>query len=305
MPPAAVATTNTLKIITSAASPSCIRWRVSGICYWLHCTLFGCTIRTSTKVTHYLPDAVVSTYHNPGDNPWQEMAGLSQVSGGLENSITGALGGLTAGGGNQKLKAAGSRKTNLNFKYADAIGHPASLIVSNNISGYSCKSVARPLMPYFLSTLDSLAWRTGMPESFYPESLIPGQRELGSQLASNMWGNIFPRSGFVTQVDDDKANAVSAQRVADIITRRGQVHVYQPLVGNPSEGYWPPAPVKENAGIGNHKWQRLSPTESKSCAIFPDGEHPSAIDGSAAFALWQPYSCCERRGQRLLYTVDY
>ena len=77
-------------------------------------------------------------------------------------------------------------------------------------------------MPYFLSTLDSAAWRTGVPESLYPEALVPGQREIGSQAAANMWGNVYPRSGFVSQTDDDKASAVVAQRVADIITRAGR-----------------------------------------------------------------------------------
>ncbi|PWW11136.1 hypothetical protein DFO57_111118 [Pantoea sp. AG702] len=31
-------------------------------------------------------------------------------------------------------------------------------------------------------------WRSGLPESLYPEALIPGQRELGSQASANMWG---------------------------------------------------------------------------------------------------------------------
>ncbi len=91
-------------------------------------------------------------------------------------------------------------------------------------------------MPYFLSTLDSIAWRTGVPESLYPEALIPGRREIGSQASGNMWGNVYPRSGFVSQTDDDKASAVVAQRVADIITRTGQPHVYQVLKGPAATG---------------------------------------------------------------------
>lgn len=41
--PAADAAVNTASIIASAVSTSCISWRVSGICYWLMCTPFGCT----------------------------------------------------------------------------------------------------------------------------------------------------------------------------------------------------------------------------------------------------------------------
>jgi hypothetical protein len=120
-------------------------------------------------------------------------------------------------------------------------------------------------------------------------------RELGS--TGNMWGNIYPRSGFVTQTDSYKSAAVVVQRVADIITRRGQLHVYNPLVGNASPGYWPPDPVKENTGTTNHKWQRLSPQVSQSCAVFPDTNGQIVEDGNYVWALWQPYSCCKRRGQ--------
>jgi len=269
------------------------------------CTPFGCNVRTSVKVSHFIPQAVVSTYNAPGGNPWQEMALISQAVDGLENSITGALSGVSAGGGNNELKMPGQRKTNLHFKYADAIGHPATSLIGGSIAGYSCSSAATPFVPYFLSTLDSLAWRTGVPESLYPEALMPGLRELGSQAGASMWGNLYPRSGFVTQMDDDKASALVAQRVADIITRTGQPHVYQPLTGQASEGYWPPGAVEENTRIRNHKWQRLAPQLSQSCAVFPDGDHPPAANANAAFALWQPYSCCQRRGQRFLYSSDF
>ncbi|CDG16807.1 TIGR03756 family integrating conjugative element protein [Xenorhabdus doucetiae] len=298
--PVTQAAINTAQIVASSISPSCIQWRVSGICYWLFCSWHGCTVKTSVKVTHYLPEAVVSTYHAPGGNPWSEMARLSSLSGGVENAVTGALSHLTSGGGDHMVKVAGQRRTSLRFKYADAIGHPATQLIGGQIPGYSCRSAATPLIPYFLSTLDTLAWRTGLPESFYPEALIPGQRELGSQMAGNMWGNIYPRSGFVNQADDDKASAVVAQRVADIITRAGQPHVYQVLKGQRTDGYWPPEPVKENTGTKNHQWQRLSPQLSQSCTVFPDGEHTAASKGNQAYALWQAYSCCQRRGQRFL-----
>ncbi|WP_340621568.1 TIGR03756 family integrating conjugative element protein [Xenorhabdus budapestensis] len=302
--PFAQASLNTAQIVASSLSPSCIQWRVSGLCYWLFCSWHGCTVKTSVKVTHYLPEAVVSTYHAPGGNPWTEMAQVSRLSGGLENAVIGMLSHLTAGGGHHNSQIAGQRRTSLRFKYADAIGHPATGLIGGQIPGYSCRSAAIPLMPYFLSTLDTVAWRTGLPESFYPEALIPGQRELGSPISANLWSHIYPRSGFINQTDDDKASAVVAQRVADIITRAGQPHVYQTLKGQRAVGYWPPEPVTENTGTQNHQWQRLSPTLNQSCAVFPDGEHTAAIDGNQAYALWQPYSCCQRRGQRFLSSTD-
>ncbi|WP_431022202.1 TIGR03756 family integrating conjugative element protein [Erwinia rhapontici] len=300
-----MASINTVSLISSAASVSCISWKVKGICYWLVCTPFGCSVKTSVKVEHFIPEAVVSAYSNPGDNPWTEMATVSDAAGSGETSIVGAMTGVSAGGGQQEMKAPGLRKQNLRFHYADAYGHPATTIIGGQIAGYSCDSAARPFVPYFVSSLDALVWRSGVPEALYPEALVPGQRELGSQAGANMWGNIYPRSGFVTQQDGYKSAAVVAQRVADVITRNGQLHVYKPLVGQRSPGYWPPDSVKENTGTENHKWQRLAPELSNTCAVFPDTSTAIAEDGNYAWTLWQPYSCCKRRGQTFLYSTDF
>ncbi|END2357383.1 TIGR03756 family integrating conjugative element protein [Escherichia coli] len=304
--PVAEASLNTAQIVASAVSQSCISWRVSGICYWLFCTKFSCKVRTSVKVSHYIPEVVVSTYTAPGGNPWREMSAVSSTAGGPENAISKGIAGLSAGGGNPAdMKVQGERRSSIRFKYADATGHPATTLIGGMVPGYSCESPVTPFVPYFLSTLDSIAWRTGLPESLYPEALIPGKREIGSQEEENMWGNVYPRSGFVTQTDDDKAAAVVAQRVADIITRTGEPHVYQAVKAGKKDGYWPPDPVEENTGTRNHKWQRLTPSVSTSCAVFPDGEHEAAETGNAAFALWQPYSCCKKRGQTFLGSTNF
>ncbi len=92
------ASLNTAQIVVGAVSQSCISWRVSGICYWLHCSWSGCRVRTSVKVSHFIPEAVVSTYTAPGGNPWREMALVSQASGGVENTISSGIAGLSAGG---------------------------------------------------------------------------------------------------------------------------------------------------------------------------------------------------------------
>ncbi|QLH61937.1 TIGR03756 family integrating conjugative element protein [Serratia symbiotica] len=300
-----LASVNTASLLASAASPDCISWRVSGICYWLFCTPFGCSVKTSVKVTHFIPQAVVSAYLSPGENPWTEMSAASATADGMESALLGGAAGVETGGGRQEMKAPGMRRQNLHFYYGDAYGHPATKIIGGMFPGYSCDSAATPFMPYFASALDALAWRTGMPESLYPEALIPGSREIVSTLSGNMWGNVYPRSGFVTQTDSYKSAAVVVQRVADIITRQGQLHVYGPLTGQRSPGYWPPEPVQENTGTKNHKWQRLSPQLSQRCAVFPDSGGLVAQNGNYAWALWQPYSCCKRHGQTFLYSIDF
>lgn len=68
-PAVADAAVNTATLIAGSASPSCISWRVKGICYWLFCTPFGCTVKTSVKVEHFIPEAVISVYQDKGKTP--------------------------------------------------------------------------------------------------------------------------------------------------------------------------------------------------------------------------------------------
>jgi integrating conjugative element protein (TIGR03756 family) len=139
---------STRPAISSAASTDCISWRISGICYWLLCTPFGCSVKTSVKVTHYIPEAVVSAYMNAGENPWMEMSAVSNTAG-AESSLLGSIVGADVGGGRQEMKAAGQRKQNLHFYYGDAYGHPATRVIGGMVPGYSCDSAAAPLSRIF------------------------------------------------------------------------------------------------------------------------------------------------------------
>lgn len=290
----ASAAINTAAISASVMSPTCLEYKVVGICYWLLCTPFGCTVKTSTKVRHYIPDAVVSAYANTGDNPWTEVSPL-----GAPNA--------SAQTGNDFTTNHSAENDITKFKEADVIGHPGAAAFNRfaSSSGYTCKGATTPLVPYMLSTLDTLAWRHGLPEVVYPESLIPGMREVGGTLSGDLWGNVYPRSGTVLQADDYKAGAVIAQRAGDITTRYGQPHVYQPMRALPEPGYWPAGDLLEgDAKTG--KWQQLTPIVSPTCAVFPNNS-PSvqATDEAYAWALWRPYSCCKRRGQTFLGSTDF
>ncbi|MEN1398748.1 TIGR03756 family integrating conjugative element protein [Pseudomonas aeruginosa] len=285
---------NTATIITSALSPDCLEYRVVGICYWLFCSWGGCTVRTSVKVRHYIPDAVVSSYSNTGENPWIEMRLMS-----LPNPTAQAGGdGTTNQDGENNLAK---------FKNADVIGHPAATVFSRYASqfGYTCTGAGTAFMPYLLSTLDTVAWRYDVPEAVYPEALIPGMREIGGRLTVNLWGNVYPRGGLLHQTDDYKSGAVVAQRAGDVVTRSGQIHVYQPLLASAHDGYWPAGALTESdASTG--KWQELTPTLSTTCAVFPNSNvHVQATQGDYAWALWRPYACCERRGQVFLGSTDF
>ncbi|HCE6397571.1 TIGR03756 family integrating conjugative element protein [Pseudomonas sp. P1B16] len=285
---------NTATIASSTLSPDCLEYRVVGICFWLFCTNFGCSVETSVKVRHFVPDAVVSSYSNTGANPWVEVQSMSQP-----NATAQAGGDGTTNHDNENNLA--------KFKNSDVIGHPGGYVFSQFASsfGYSCEGAGTALMPYLLSTLDTVAWRYNIPEMVYPEALIPGEREIGSRTARNLWGNVYPRGGFLHQSDGYIAGAVVAQRAGDIVTRSGQIHVYQPLLADAEDGYWPASElVESDAQTG--KWQELTPTLSRTCAVFPHTEgRVQAQQGDYAWALWRPYSCCEREGQVFLGSVDF
>ena len=285
---------NTGTIVASTLSPDCLEYRVVGICYWRYCTWTGYTVRTSVKVRHYVPDAVVSSYSNTGENPWTEVRFMSPPNPTAEDGGDG-----TTNHDNENNLA--------KFKNADVIGHPGGQVFSQfaSASGYACEGAGTAFMPYLLSTLDTLAWRYNVPEMVYPESLIPGRREVGTRTGLNLWGNVYPRGGFLHQTDDYKSSAVVAQRAGDIVTRRGQIHVYQSLLAEARDGYWPAGELMESdASTG--KWQELTPTLSNSCAVFPHtNTRVQAQQGDYAWALWRPYSCCERRGQVFLGSTDF
>ncbi|MBA6132655.1 TIGR03756 family integrating conjugative element protein [Pseudomonas juntendi] len=294
LPFSASAAISSAAIIASTSSPTCLEYKVVGVCYWLLCTPVGCTVKTSTKVRHYIPDAVVSAYANTGQNPWTEVSPM-----GAPNAAAQA--------GNDGTTNHNAENNIAKFKEADVIGHPGAAVFSRFASsyGYSCHGATTPYVPYMLSTLDTLAWRYGVPESVYPEALIPGMREVGGLLSTDMWGSVYPRSGFIHQVDDFKAGAVIAQRAGDVTTRVGQPHVYQPMRGFAEPGYWPAGELKEgDASTG--KWQQLTPNMSPTCAVFPSpGPNAAAVDEAYAWTLWRPYSCCQRKGQTFLGSTDF
>lgn len=132
---------------------------------------------TSEKVRHYIPDSVVSAYSNSGENTWVEIRLLNPA---LQN-----------GGGGTTNQAHGNNLSK--FKEADVIGHSAWAVFSQFTArfGYTCEGAASPLVPYFLSQMNTVVWRFNLPESACPESLTPGIREIGGHSNNDLWGNVY------------------------------------------------------------------------------------------------------------------
>ncbi len=317
--PLCAGTITTQEIITGTTQAmSCIRWMPVGICFWLKCTLTGCSVETSIKVAHYNPDLVVNSYNELGQNPWLEIRsilGLAQKT--AANNLLGSLLPIPVdSAGNRTEGTTGHRDhKNLLFRETDAIGHPLNLLATTaSNSGLLCETQIRPFVPYFQSGLDALSWRQEIPEIFYPASLIPGMREIGNWPLQT-WGSVYPRTGWTTQTEEPKAAAINAQRAGDIVTRSGQPHIYIPVTtsSGSSQKVWSPGPLKE----GDYRtgvWQMLKPKLETSCAVFGTNDLTSLkgwgagrVDpgGDYVWNLWRPYSCCERKGQTFLYDINW
>ncbi|MEX0926138.1 MAG: TIGR03756 family integrating conjugative element protein, partial [Dehalococcoidia bacterium] len=182
-------------------------------------------------------------------------------------------------------------------------------------TGLLCPSATDPMVPYFQSALDSIAWRSGIPESIYYQALTPGVREIGNW-PGNTWGNVYPRSGFLAQPEYPKAAAVIAQRAADIVTRTNQPHVYQPIPDNTNTAgmrVWNPNPATEG-DRHTASWQMHLPVASTSCGAFGSDDRFSGLAGWASgkgsnqrayvWTMWRQYQCCQRRG-RYLHSVTW
>ncbi len=303
---------------TTAATFSCMQWMPIGTCFWLHCSWHGCSVRTSIKVGHYNPDLVVSSYNELGGNPWTEIRatlGLAQKT--AANGLLGSLLPVPIDSAGNRTEGASNKRDHKNmvFRETDAIGHPLSSL-SGIVSGVGllCQTETTSFVPYFQSGLDALSWRQEVPEIFYPASIIPGLRELGTWPLQT-WGGVHPRTGWTTQAEEPKAAAINAQRAGDIVTRPAQPHVYVPVTGSSSSGQkvWPPGPlVEKDRKTGT--WQMMVPRTESGCKVFGTNDLASLtgwgggrVDsaGDYVWNLWRPYKCCQRRGQWFLFSIDW
>lgn len=297
---------------TPITDASCHNYCFLGICVWLRCSLFSCSIETSIRVQHNNPDAVVSVYDIPGDNPFVEAQDLyGEMEEDAANSLVGMFHFVEAGQGHRVEGGSPYVDQSLRYHEATAVGHPLSSFSEFfSEGGYFCPSEAFSMRPIFSSGTDALTWRLGLPEMLYLPYLLPGVRVVGEAGVAQQWGSVFPRTGFLLQKDYAKGAAVIAQRVGNIITQTGQPHVYWPLNGNGYNRTWLPGELVENdpdTGV----WQMVAPEQDEQCYAFGENDVYSQVwsqgrtseDNRYVFNLWRRYSCCEDRGV-FLFTVD-
>ena len=130
-------TSTELIAASMAGYGSCLQWAPVGVCFWLTCSPWGCSVRTSIKVRHYAPDLAISTFHDASLHPWTDW-------GRTVSAI--ARKGASTLIGQASVDSAGTRsreqRTDKNIRYrdADAIGHPSiDAGLSSISSDYFCK----------------------------------------------------------------------------------------------------------------------------------------------------------------------
>ena len=323
---------STAEIIARSHSVSCLDWKISGVCIWLKCTIFGCYITTTPRISHRLPDLVFQAYPNSFDPPWQSGLSYEKITGKVPYDISG---GKVTG-----ITTSNIQPDSLQFNEVDAIGNPT--VNQLKIGRFLCKSAAKALYPYYISVEDALSWRSGDADANKIESVTQGLREIG-HWPNFTWGSVYPRTGFLIQNHPGKAAAVSCQRAADIVLRDHSGHLVRPLAkqrsnrvirGNPkakterecnlSGGFWDFNPRGDSGPTcrpqrwlqwlpysdeRNDKWQMIYPLPNDSCETFgQDREFNAervATDGKYIWNYWGKYKCCVDPGGKLIKAFDF
>jgi integrating conjugative element protein (TIGR03756 family) len=159
---------------TLAAIPFCLHYKVIGMCYWLNCEGTACHVTMTPKVSHYLPDAVITVYRQTKSDPWdfarQVIDPVAYQAG--EQQIQRLLK-IKLGDGYESVSS--SVDNDAHFKEVDVIGNPA-ITAFKKYNPLLLASVAKPLMPYYVSLADAYLWRSPQREIvLYPQNLIPGK----------------------------------------------------------------------------------------------------------------------------------
>ena len=288
----------------------CMHYHITGMCFWMQCSITGCYVKTTLKVDQYVPDAVVSVYTHHDNNPWGFVKDIEDPvfykAGQAEMSHFTHFN-LGAGGDENDDS---HKDINNKFHEVDIIGNPA-LIVLNGIN-ILMPSTAKPFVPYYSSLADAYAWRFPALERFYPGSIIPGLDDVGTIILHD-WGSVYPRNGYVNQPDDAKAGAVAAVRASTIITGIGQPHVYMPLSNNCGD-HCRAYPIKANSA--DTQFQMIYPKEKNQCIVFGGSditsltpwEADAAVDGHHRYVwiLWRHYhGCIPKPGATYLGSVNF
>lgn len=278
---------------TANCGNDCVEWKLKGVCFWLKCVWFKCKVKESAKVSHYIPDFVVSAYTT--DSPLKDINGINS------NTPNANL--------TQSLSDERQYDGPLDFKHAEVVGHPM-VVVFNALADnndYFCHSVVKvPYFPYFLSGIDNY-WRSPNLEHFYPQA-ITGYPKIKTDWPLGYWAQIYPLCGWGSHPYDAINAAVAAHRAGVIVTGTA-LHLHIPPSTDCDTKCWPPGEIKEGK-LSTHKFQMIFPVAADTgmvmggSAAWANGKNKHLYEGYA-WSLWRPYTCCHKKGQVFITSIDF
>jgi len=316
---------STEDVAEGSVNEGCVEYcPYTGVCIWIVCTFFSCSVETSEKVGHTSPDFVVTSYMRSGESPWEEAkSAYGSASKEAVSTLTGLFTGIAPmvdGGMNWKDHQVNEqdddgldtreRQRQLWFKETAVIGNPAIDVhreVIQSAGLHACPVDIDEFEPYFQSEFDAIAWRGLSPQTMLKwESWTPGAREIGQNWVVT-WGSVHPRIGYLTGTEGPKVAAVTAQRAIDITTREDQMRVYR----YPYDEVYPPN-YRDPSDEKTDRWLMIHPAKEHKCYTFGQDQDYAVIDDGArnaeeegyGYLYWSLVQCCEPLPGLLIATID-
>lgn len=283
-------------------------FKVIGVCQWLDCDWDGCYTESTLELDEYLPDLIVSSYNQSGDNPWYEASVLlDPAADATANAAAESLTGYPLEEGHSAMQAGNQHADHLDMREVEVIGNP-DLFFQFPFAQLDSDTTA--FVPYYQSVLD-LGDRTGTAELMRPESLDPFNYYIGADFY-NHWGYEFPRSMSVAIDNDYKAAVVTALHAADIVTNQNLLHTVNSLDNSCGENCAVANVIEEydvDAGDRHAEWEEVYPNdhfiklgEDDSLQVDSMGSDDRADgNGNYVFVVWRHYQGCQQGPGDLIY----
>ncbi|WP_318441600.1 TraU family protein [Photobacterium leiognathi] len=286
----------------------CVDWKITGGCIWLKFEGFTVSVKTSLKVSHYSPDAIVEVFHNIDDTPTSYAKLNNKIAKSLGNSLF------------SKVALKGNKMNNNDsegdgFHDVHVMGNPLismhdSIIgtMYNNI-GY-CDSGATPFKTYMHSFTD-VEWRLGIWETVnafrYAYMSITDKAKVqvndyDANPAGALWGSLYPRIGTTENPSPFIGAAISALRAGVLVTNSSGIHTLTKMKGSTDGKQF----FNNKVDLQNGKWKVLLPKKfaGEQCSTMPfkgisnysGTNEPESNSRNYVLQLWRQYICCERKG---------
>ena len=263
------------------SSDSCLNYCITGVCTFIQCTPAGCNLSFSPQIEHRSPDLIVVA-RNGDYYPFpytKKLADLLKRSK-LQDEIS--AGATTSSKRN--------RASSLFFSEVEIIGQPID--IADLAPDLLCNATTKALLPYYLSAVDSWAWRSGIPDLL---GLLAGKFS-SLNTGNTGFGHLWPRKGFSLNTSIADHARLSVLRAYSIIEDGGwNIGVRIPRAKGDTTRLQYTAKQLESAQC----WQQIAPVISKDCHSLSEMRTESS--GNEAWLLWSNYQCCTRNPGKLIH----